>query len=370
MLQPKNQNQDKHYRKMKRKLKKLLEKRPYRRVKPEESLQEAINNIPRITNETVAEHREEVLGSARKFIYPLQHSLKKIVVISVGIFGVLTLAFIIYCLLALYKFDTTSTFIYRVSQVVPFPVAKAGPDLVSYENYLFELRHYMHYYQTQQNVDFNDERGKEQLAAFRKVALQSVISDTYVKQLAKQHKISVSDREVDEQVDLLRNQNRLGSSDEVFEDVLKEFWGWSLNDFERELRQQMLAQKVVSALDTDTHNRAQNVLTQLNNGGDFAALAKQFSEDQSTKDGGGDYGIVIDKTNRDLSPQVIDVLFKLNAGQNSGIVETPLGLEILRTREKENNIVRASHIYFVFKDISTYVDPLKQEKRARTFINP
>jgi hypothetical protein len=92
MLQPKNQNQDKHYRKMKRKLKKLLEKRPYRRVKPEESLQEAINNIPRITNETVAEHREEVLGSARKFIYPLQHSLKKIVFISVGIFGVLTLA--------------------------------------------------------------------------------------------------------------------------------------------------------------------------------------------------------------------------------------------------------------------------------------
>lgn len=355
---------------MKHKLKKLLEKRPYRRVKLEDSLQEAINNIPRITNETVAEHREEVLGSARKFIYPLQHSLKKIVSISAGIFGVLALAFIVYCLLALYKFDSTSTFIYRVSQVVPFPVAKAGPDLVAYENYLFELRHYMHYYQTQQNVDFNDERGQEQLAAFRKVALQSVINDTYVKQLAKQHKISVSDRELEEQVALLRNQNRLGSSDQVFEDVLKEFWGWSLHDFKRELRQQMLAQKVVSALDVDTHNRAQNVLTQVANGGDFATLAKQFSEDASTKDGGGDYGIAIDKTNRDLSPQVIDTLFKLEAGQNSGIVETPLGLEILRTREKENNIVRASHIYFEFKDITTYTDPLKDKKKPRTFINP
>ena len=64
------------------------------------------------------------------------------------------------------------------------------------------------------------------------------------------------------------------------------------------------------------------------------------------------------------------MLFKLNAGQNSGIVETPLGLEILRTREKENNIVRASHIYFTFKDIATYVDPLKEQKRPRTFINP
>lgn len=355
---------------MKRRLKKLLDKRPYRKVKLEESLQEAINNIPRITNETVAEHREEVLGSARKFIYPLQHSLKKIVFISVGIFGVLTLTFVVYCLLALYRFDSTSTFIYRVSQVIPFPVAKAGPDLVAYENYLFELRHYIHYYQTQQNVDFNDERGREQLAAFRKTALQSIINDAYVKQLAKEHKISVSDREVDEQIALLRNQNRLGSSDQVFEDVLKEFWGWSLSDFKRELRQQILAQKVVSALDVDTHNRAQNVLTQLNNGGDFTALAKQYSEDQNTKDGGGDYGIVIEKTNRILSPQVIDMLFRLDPGQNSAIVDTPTGLEILRTREKDNNTLRASHIYFAFKDIATYVDPLKSEKRPRTFINP
>ncbi|MBI2285652.1 hypothetical protein HYU82_02420, partial [Candidatus Saccharibacteria bacterium] len=27
-------------------------------------------NVPRITNETIAEHREEVLKGARKFIYP------------------------------------------------------------------------------------------------------------------------------------------------------------------------------------------------------------------------------------------------------------------------------------------------------------
>lgn len=354
---------------MKRKIKTLLAKRPYRRVKPEDSLQEAINNIPRITNETVAEHREEVLGSARKFIYPLQHSLKRIVAISAGIFGVLALAFFVYCVLALYRFGASSTFIYRVTQVVPFPVAKAGPDLVAYENYLFELRHYVHYYQTQQSVDFNDERGREQLADFRKKALQSVIDTTYIKQLAKQHKIHVTDRELNDQIMLLRNQNRLGSSDEVFEDVLREFWGWSISDFKRELSQQMLAQKVVSALDADTHNRAQNVLNTLHNGGDFAALAKQSSEDPDTKDGGGDYGVAIDKTNRNLQPQVVDELFKLQSGQTSGIVETPLGLEILKVTEKDGNTVRASHIYFAFKTPNTYIDPLKQAKKPRTFIS-
>jgi hypothetical protein len=355
---------------MKRKIKELLSKRPYRRVKIEDSLQEAISNIPRITNETVAEHREEVLGSARKFIYPLRHSLKKIVTISVAIFAVLALAFFVYCILSLYRFNSSSTFIYRVSQVIPFPVAKAGPNFISYENYLFELRHYIHYYQTQQRIDFGSESGKQQLADFRRQALQSVIDDNYVKKLAKKQHIAVTDQELDTQITLLRSQNRLGSSDQVFEDVLKEFWNWSVHDFKRELRQQMLAQKVVSALDTETHNRAQDVLNQLTNGGDLAVLARQYSGDLNTKESGGDYGINIEPTNRDLPPQVIDVLFKLQAGQTSAIVETPLGLEILKVRERDGNVVRASHIYFPFKSISTYTDPLKSKDHPKTFISP
>jgi len=355
---------------MKHKIKQLLAKRPRRKKEPEQSLEQAIQNIPRITNETVAEHREEVLSSARKFIYPLQHSAHRVVLISGAIFVVLALVFFSYCILALYRFESSSTFLYRVTQVIPFPVAKAGSHFVAYENYLFELRHYIHYYQTQQKVDFNGESGKRQLETFRKVALQSVVNDTYVKELAKKHSISVSDKELKDQVELLRSQNRLGSSDDVFEDVLKEFWGWSVSDFERKVKQQMLAQKVVSALDTATHERARGVLAQVHGGGDFVALAKQFSDDATTKDSGGDYGFPIERSNRDLSPQVIDNLFRLQPGQSSGIVETPMGLEILRLREVEGNRVRASHIFFAFKNINDYIDPLKSKEKPQLFIHP
>ncbi len=356
---------------MKHKVKKILAMRPYRRKQePEKTLEEAIHNIPRITNETVAEHREEVLSSARKYIYPLQHSFRRIVLISLGIFVALAVTFSSYCGVSLYRLNSTSTFIYRVTQVVPLPVAKAGSRFVSYENYLFELRHYIHYYQTQQKVNFSSTSGKQQLAAFRKVALQSVINDAYNKQLAGQHHISVSDQEVNAEVSLLRNQNRLGGSDAVFEDVLKEFWGWSLADFKRELKTQLLDQKVVSALDTGTHDRAQNVLSQLLNGGDFNSMAKQFSDDPGTKNGGGDYGFAITKDSRDLSPQVVDALFKLKAGQFSTIVETPAGLEILSVREIDGSSIRASHIFFQFKPASTYIDPLKQKSRPIQFIHP
>jgi hypothetical protein len=325
--------------------------------------------LPRITNDTVAEHREEVLSSARKYIYPLQHSRHRIVSISLTIFVLALVVFFSYTLLALYKFKSTSTFVYRVTQVLPFPVAKAGPSFVSYENYLFEVRRYVHYYQTQQDVDFNSKSGQEQLADFRKKALDGVVNDAYIKQLAKEHHVSVSRNEVNEQISLLRGQNRLGGSDQVFEDVLKEFWGWSVDDFRRELTKQLLAQKVASALDTQTHQDAANALTQLKSGVDFATLAKQVSEDEATKPSGGEFGGPVEKTNRDIQPRVIDALFKLQTGQISDIVETPSGLEILKVYENNGGKLRAAHIFFRFNAVGTYVDPLKKEHKAHQFIS-
>jgi len=356
---------------MKHKIKKLLSKRPYRRKsEPDKSFEEAISNLPRITNETVAEHREEVLSSARKYIYPLQHSLHRIVTISTAIFILLVVGFFVYCTLALYKFNSTSTFIYRVTQVIPFPVAKAGKHWVSYENYLFELRHYMHYYQTQQKVDFNGTSGKQQLDAFRKIALNTVIDQAYTKQLASERKVSVSEKELNDEVTLLRNQNRLGSSEEVFEDVLHEFWGWSLDDFKRELKSQMLAQEVVASVDTATSQRAEDVLGRIQNGLDFADAAKQYSDDIVTKDSGGVYTFAIDKNNRDLSPQVIDALMKLKAGQFSTVINTPQGLEIVKVREIDGSSVRASHIFFQFEGANKYLDPLKAKQKPHQFIHP
>lgn len=352
---------------MKDKLKKALKKRPsLRRKKP--SLDQAAEGLPRITNETVAEHREEVLSSARKYIYPLQHSPHRVVIISISLLVLVIVTFFTYCLLALYKFQSSSTFIYRITQVLPFPIAKAGPRFVAYENYLFELRHYIHYYQTQQRVDFGSDSGKEQLTEFRKRAMTRVLDYAYVKELAKQHNISVTDRELEDAIRLVRTQNRLGSNEQVFEDVLKEFWGWSVSDFKRELKQQMLAQKVVATLDTETKARAQAIFDRLQKGEDFAALAKEASDDVATKDFGGDYGYAISQSDRNLPPQVIDALFKLEPNQTSDILNTGMSLEIIKLKAKEAEKVQAAHISFAFKPIDTYLKPTKEKNKPRIFI--
>jgi len=338
-----------------------------RRKSPDQKISQAIENLPRITNETVAEHREEMLSSARKFIYPLKHSRLRVVKVSVILFSAMLILFLGYVGLALYKLQSSSTFMYGVTRVLPLPVAKAGSNWISYESYLFELRHLKHYYETQQSVDFSVE--KDQLKEFKKQAMDQVITDAYVKQLARQQKVSVTSSEVDDAVRLLRDQNRLGNSEAEFADVLREFWGWDIGDFRRELEQQLLAQKVVASLDTAAADKIRVAQAQLQNGIDFAAVAKQFSDDAGTKDSGGEYAFPIDHSNRDVAPKVVDALFRLQPGQVSDIVDTGYTLEIVKVISADNGKIRAAHISSTYKPIEDFVKPLRDKSGSSQYIS-
>lgn len=356
--------------KMKKKVKKLLATQKEKLPSRKSSDAPKTSGVPRITNETIAAHREEVLSGARKYIYPLQHSKHHIVGISIALFVVAVIVFFSYTMLALYRFNTTSTFMFRVTQVVPFPVAKAGSSWVAYENYLFEVRRYKHYYETQQQVDFTSTAGKSQLKTFQDRALENAINNAYIKQLAKENGVSVSRADINDQVALLRSQNRIGGNDQVFNDVLKEYWGWSRADFERELKQQLLAQKVVSKLDTEAHKKANDYLTQVKAGADFAEIAKQHSADRASKENGGEYPFVIESNNKTLPPKIISTVQGLQANEVSGVVEIPTGLEIIKVLENNDGKIRASHIAVQFKPVKQFVDEAQKKSGSRKFIKP
>ena len=332
------------------------------------STREQVSDLLRMTNDNVAEHREEVLSSARKFVLPLQHSKHRIVVVSTILFITAIVSFMIFSIVGLYVHKSSSDFLYGVTRVIPFPIAKVGNSYVSYENYLFELRHYVHYYETQQKTDFTEERFKQQITDYKVRALEEVINSASVRHLASKNKVSVSDRELNDLYTLVRNQNRLGSNEKGFEDVLQDNYGWSIADFKRELKQQLLAQKVVGVLDTATSVRAKAALAELNAGADFAAVAAKYSDDLGSKNNGGDYGIAIDKSNRDVPPQLTNELFKLSNGQISGIVNTGYSLEIVKAIEIQGDKIRSAHIVFKLKDINSYISDLNLKQKTTTYI--
>jgi hypothetical protein len=335
----------------------------------------SLQDVPQITSETIAEHREEVLKGARKYIYPLRHSKRKIVGITITVMIAAVIGLFVYCYFALYRYYQYNTFLYRVTQVVPFPVAKAGGKYVDYENYLFDLRHYVHYYENQQQLNFGG-ADRDQLLAYRKTALQNVINNAYIRQLAGQYRVVVSDKEIDARLSEVRSQNRLGGNNKVFADVLRDYWGWSVNDFKRSLKQEILSEKVAAKLDNTDSQRAVGILAQAKAGADFGALAKQSSDDPSAKDNGGDYGFGITKTNPNVPPEVVEVLFHLQPGQVSDLILAspvlagqPPSLQIVKLTGANGDSVTAQHIVINLKDADTYIKQLQAKKPAHSYVH-
>lgn len=86
----------------------------------------------------------------------------------------------------------------------------------------------------------------------------------------------------------------------------------------------------------DTEDIAKEVIEKLNNGGDWAALAAEYSTDTSNKDNGGDLGWI--GKNDSYIQEFKDAAFALNEpGQISEPVETTYGWHIIQLVSKATN---------------------------------
>jgi len=87
--------------------------------------------------------------------------------------------------------------------------------------------------------------------------------------------------------------------------------------------------------------RMREIKRKLDEGGDFAELAKEYSEDPATAKRGGDLGF----TKRgDFVKEFEEAAFALAVGQISDIVQTQFGFHIIKLNERRGEQIRTSHI--------------------------
>jgi peptidyl-prolyl cis-trans isomerase D len=79
--------------------------------------------------------------------------------------------------------------------------------------------------------------------------------------------------------------------------------------------------------------KAQDVLKQLQSGGNFADLAKKNSDDPGSKDQGGELPMI---PTAQLDPAYAKAAMALNPGQTSGLVKSAFGYHIIQTEQKQN----------------------------------
>jgi peptidyl-prolyl cis-trans isomerase SurA len=106
-------------------------------------------------------------------------------------------------------------------------------------------------------------------------------------------------------------------------------------------RQIVVAPKPTAEQKARARAKAESLLVEIRKGGDFEQIAKRESMDQASKPTGGDLG-----WNRRgaMVPQFERMMFALNPGQISPVVETAFGYHIIRVDRVQAAEVHAHHI--------------------------
>lgn len=218
--------------------------------------------------------------------------------------------------------------------------------------------------------------------------LNSIIDDKLILAKAKLDSITVSDEEIEQRWQLFLEQSimQLGSEQRV-----EQVYGMSIarmkNEFKDDIRNKLLSNKLIerelfkvevsqkeveefynkyrdsiptipegvaiyrivkkvkpkSQKKEDIFRLALKVRDSILISGKFEEFARNYSEDASTRNDGGDLGWI---QKGKFLPELEKVGFSLLVGEISLPVETPLGFHIIKVRDKKKDEILVSHILF------------------------
>lgn len=275
----------------------------------------------RITSDTVAEHRERILAGGRRFKYPVQYARHKLVINATLIsLGALLMLFVIGWW-QLYPAQNTSEFMYRITKVVPLPVANIDGQSVPYSDYLMRYISSIYYLKQKEAFDSSSNEGQNQIKYYKQQSLKEAIADAYANKLARKLGISVSDSELEAFVKSQRLVNGSYVSEKTFNATILQFYGWSPSEYRYITKKELLRQKVAFAIDNSALTAIGKVSRSVSDDSNvnFNDLAKSVSAVTGLKLSSGSSGLV-PKNNDDggLALQAS----KLKKGQTSGIIKS------------------------------------------------
>jgi len=323
----------------------------------------------RITNETVAEHRERILAGGRRFKYPMQYARHRLV------FNTIIVTVVTLTLLALvgwwqlYPVQNTSSFFYRVARVLPLPVAAVDGESIRYSDYLMYYNSSAHYLQQSEQVNLKSEDGKRQLDYIKRKSMDNVIADGYAKKLARELHISVSDSRVDQIISADRDTANGRISQETYDASALSILGWSPDEYRQDAQSKLIRQDVSYAIDTAAKHKEEQAATLLQaKDADLDKIALQLGGSNDGKVTAGVSGMV-PRTNRDGGLSAAAA--KLEKGQISSVIKTTTGdgYYFVKLLDKNDTQVSYAYIRIPLTAFSEKLDALRKEGKIHEYIS-
>lgn len=314
----------------------------------------------RITNETVAEHRERILAGGRRFKYPVQYARHRLVFNTIIISIVAFVCIIAFVWWQLYPLQNSSTFFYRITRVLPLPVASADGETVLLSNYLVGYRSQAHYLEFKEGVNLQAADSKDQLNFIKRKAMNDAIADAYATKIAREKSIKVTDKQVDDAIARQRQSRDGTASQETYDAIVLDHFDWTPQEAREVTARKLLRQEVSYAIDSTATEERDLVLAKLQATPDFDKVVAEVNATVRVKVSAGMTPFV-PRTNQDGG--LAAMASTLQKGQTSGAFKSSSGdgYYIVKLLDVDNDS-RISYA-FIKVPLTAFTDKLEQVKK-------
>lgn len=232
-----------------------------------------------------------------------------------------------------------------IQRIEDRPLARVNGQEIFWEDYEPSLRQALRIVSRQGNVNWNDPAMQQRLGQLQNEVLRQTADRWLVRQMAEAQGITFSQADVEAELEkekaeileagyyqdwesyLAANGFTAKSAEQALYDTMLLMALMETQQVDTEAEQVHLAHIVVS--DTET---AQTVVDRLKAGEDFADLAREYSEDEQTKDEGGDLGWFSYEL---MLPELAQPARVIPAGQWSDPIMTRHGYTIIMILDRQ-----------------------------------
>ncbi|MCX6806652.1 MAG: peptidylprolyl isomerase [Candidatus Berkelbacteria bacterium] len=264
--------------------------------------------------------------------------------------------------LGIYKYHWSRYGVKTAIKIIPYPAAFVGPYWITMYQFDQQKSYIEHFY-AQTGAIMDDE------SVVNQQIMDRLVEQKLVENQFKKSDLSIATSDVENEYQKIVAENE---GEENVKNMLNELYGMDLQNLKILIKQKLVVDKFKSEAIVSAHvyqivikdqTRANDVLNQIKNGGDFTELAKKFSEDEVSKDKGGDLGLIHRGDIISEKPMAKDYeqgAFSLNPGEISpSLVQTEFGFIIFKVAEKKGTID---------KSYSDWVSETKNHTKVIKFI--
>ena len=322
----------------------------------------------RITNETVAEHRERILAGGRRFKYPIQYARHRLVfnTIIVTVIALLLIAGLIWW--QLYIVQNNNTFFYRVTRVLPLPVASVDGESVRYSNYLMYYNSSIHYLEESEQVNIQSEDGKRQAEYIKRKSMDNVIADAFAEKKARELGVTVDDARVDKVIEADRHTANGVISQETYDASALNVLGWSPDEYRQDARSKLIRQDVSYAMDTRAKQRQQQAADMLKTTNNLEEVATSLAGSGDSKVTVGMSGLV-PKTNRDGGLSSTAAALEKDKVSSAVKTTTGDGYYFVKLLEKNDTQVSYAYLKIPLTAFKEQLAALKKDGKVHEYIS-